>query len=353
MARRTFLHVGTPKSGTTYLQYVLWKRARPVMRHHGVLLPGQRATHFAAAKGVTGKRDQQRRTDTDPAQAWRSLASQVNAWDGDALVCHELFAPATARRAARAKSALHGSQVHVVLTARSLARQIPAAWQQQVRAGLATTYDEFLERLHHGDPVRDRFRRRAGKAGWFWRVQDLADIAERWAADIPPEHVHIVTLPPDASKPGLLWERYSSVLGLDGADVDSDVPKRNVSLGRAETELLRRVNAARDPRFRGVSRHRWTRGLLASQILSQRAGEPIGLPEDARHWVTERTDAMLRQLEAAGYAVAGDLDDLTAAAPPAGTGGGIATDAEVEQACDWAIGRLAEHLDELRDSRGG
>jgi hypothetical protein len=353
MARRTFLHVGTPKSGTTYLQYVLWKSARPVMRSHGVLLPGQRPTHFAAAKGVTGHVDQQRKADIDPAAAWPSLVEEINAWDGDALVCHELFAAASARRAARAKAALRGSQVHIVLTARSLGRQIPAAWQQQVKGGVTTPYEEYVERIRHGDAVLDRFRRKPGKAGWFWRVQDLADIAARWGADVAPDNVHVVTVPRDASDPTLLWRRYSSVLGLDTARIDSTAPPRNVSLGRVETELLRQVHAEADPRFRGPGRHRWTRGLLGSNILAQRPGAPIGLPADVQHWVDERTQAMVEQVRAAGYDVVGDLDDLAAPAPPApsSAGGpentrGVATAAEVDEACDWTIARLHEHLAE-------
>jgi hypothetical protein len=103
MAERVFLHVGTPKSATTYLQYVLWKSARRRMkRRGGVLLPGARTTHFLAAKGVTRRVDQQQKSAMDPGEAWPRLVDQINAWDRDALVCHELFAPATRRQAERA-----------------------------------------------------------------------------------------------------------------------------------------------------------------------------------------------------------------------------------------------------------
>ena len=39
MARRVFLHVGTAKSGTRYLQD-LWWRHRDELRGRGLLLPG-------------------------------------------------------------------------------------------------------------------------------------------------------------------------------------------------------------------------------------------------------------------------------------------------------------------------
>jgi hypothetical protein len=351
VAQRTFLHVGTPKSGTTYLQYVLWKSARrELKKRHGMLLPGSRITHFMAAKGVTRRVDQQQKSDMDPAEAWPRLVEQINAWDGEALVCHELFAPATRRQAARAKAALRDSEIHLVLTARSLARQIPAAWQQQVKGGAGLRYDRFIERLHVGDPFRQRINPRLGKARWFWLTQDLADIADRWGADIPPENIHIVTVPTDASDPTLLWRRYASVFGLEDADIDSGAPPRNVSLGRVETELLRRVNNARDRRFRGLGQRRWTRGLLGANILAQRPSTtPIGLPEEALGWVAESTEEMIGRVQRAGYHVVGDLDDLRGGARTATGTALVATDEEVEQACAWTIKALTEHLEQMRD----
>ena len=54
MARRAFLHVGTAKSGTSYLQD-LWWRHRDELRERGLLLPGDaRRDHFAAAAVVKG-----------------------------------------------------------------------------------------------------------------------------------------------------------------------------------------------------------------------------------------------------------------------------------------------------------
>ena len=39
MARKVFLHVGLPKTGTTYLQSIVWAN-KTVLREQGVLLPG-------------------------------------------------------------------------------------------------------------------------------------------------------------------------------------------------------------------------------------------------------------------------------------------------------------------------
>ena len=54
MARRVFLHLGTAKSGTTYLQD-LWWRHRAALRERGLLLPGEHLRdHFHAAALVKG-----------------------------------------------------------------------------------------------------------------------------------------------------------------------------------------------------------------------------------------------------------------------------------------------------------
>jgi hypothetical protein len=353
MAKRTFLHVGTTKSGTTYLQYVLWRSARPVMRRHGVLLPGARTTHFLAAKGVTERIDQQQKSDMDPAVAWPRLVDEVNAWDGDALIAHELFGPASTNQAERAKSLLEGTEIHLVLTARSLAKQVPAAWQQQVKGGMTTPYGAFIRELRDSDCRRGR-RARSGKGDWFWLVQDLTDIARRWGTHVSPDHVHVVTVPPSASDPTLLWRRYASVIGMDQADIDSSAaPMRNVSLGRVETELLRQIHEVGDPRFRGLGRQRWTRGVLASTILAQRSGRPIGLPQESRSWVAERTDEMARSLERSGFDVIGDLGDLRAGTSLAPGVDQPPTAEEVAKALDWTIERLTAHLHELLDDHPG
>ncbi|NUS49791.1 MAG: hypothetical protein HOQ22_01965, partial [Nocardioidaceae bacterium] len=50
---RVFLHIGAPKSGTSYLQSTLW-RNRALLREHGLLLPGSRAAHYQAMADLRG-----------------------------------------------------------------------------------------------------------------------------------------------------------------------------------------------------------------------------------------------------------------------------------------------------------
>ena len=51
MARRVILHVGLPKTGTTYLQSIAWAN-KDVLREQGVLLPGFGPRQHLWASGV-------------------------------------------------------------------------------------------------------------------------------------------------------------------------------------------------------------------------------------------------------------------------------------------------------------
>lgn len=125
MPRRVFLHVGAPKSGTTYLQSRLHAN-RHALRRHGVLYPsgwlGEPRLHYWAALDVTGTCH-----GVDPRRvhgAWDRLVARVRRARDDVVVSHELLARARPEQAARvlADLAATGAEVHVVLTVREGSR---------------------------------------------------------------------------------------------------------------------------------------------------------------------------------------------------------------------------------------
>ena len=76
MAKRVFLHVGTPESGTTYLQAVLWQNA-DALKRNGLLLPARFSVHDAAAKEVTTRTGLKSELDVDVEQAWGAYESEL------------------------------------------------------------------------------------------------------------------------------------------------------------------------------------------------------------------------------------------------------------------------------------
>ncbi|WP_210651071.1 hypothetical protein [Nocardioides sp. SYSU D00065] len=309
MSRQVLLHVGCPKTGTSYLQDVLF-RNQPVLREHGVLYPADRFdAHFLAALDLMtlpwGG------LETEAVGAWDRLAAEVRAWDGTAIISHEIFARATPGQVARALASLGDAEVHLVLSVRDLVRQIPAEWQENVKHRSHVTYAAFLRTIR--DPARE------SKIGsWFWAVQEIPDILDRWAASLPPERVHLVTVPPSGSDRGELWRRFSRTFGLDDLPLDLTAERENPSLGVPETSLLRTINqrvtsVLAPPDYRPLVRE-----VLAHQTLSRGvASARLGLAPADHAWAQELSRSWVAVLAERGYDVAGSLDDLLGPEPGA------------------------------------
>src|SRR5262249_8921820 len=131
---RAILHIGEPKTGTTFLQQVMW-RNRAELAAQGLVLPGHHPQdHFRASQDLRGIV----KLATDPAGAWTGeweiLASQARQAPKVAVISHELFSAADARQADRAVSPLLPAAGHVVPTLRAMATLLPAEWQETRKA---------------------------------------------------------------------------------------------------------------------------------------------------------------------------------------------------------------------------
>jgi hypothetical protein len=309
VSRRVLLHVGCPKTGTSYLQDVLF-RNQPVLREHDILYPADRFdAHFLAALDLMtlpwGG------IETEAVGAWDRLAAEVRDWHGTSIVSHEIFARATPTQVERALASLGDAEVHLVLSVRDLVRQIPAEWQENVKHRSHITYATFLRTIR--DPARDS---RIGS--WFWAVQEIPDILERWGSSLPPERVHLVTLPPPGADRGELWRRFSRTFGLDGLPLDLTAERENPSLGVPETSLLRTINERvtsiiAPPDYRPLVRETLAHQTLSRSVTSAR----LGLAPEDHAWARELSERWIEVLAARGYDVAGSLDDLLG--PDAGT----------------------------------
>ena len=302
MSKRVLLHVGCPKTGTSYLQDVLF-RNRETLRDHGILYPADRFdAHFLAALDLMtlpwGG------LETEAVRAWDHLAEQVRAWHGTSIISHEIFARATSTQVERALASLGDAEVHVVLSVRDLVRQIPAEWQENVKHRSHITYATFLRTIR--DPGRE------SKIGsWFWAVQELPDILDRWGAALPPERVHLVTVPPPGSDRGELWHRFSRTFGLTDLPLDLTAERENPSLGVPETSLLRTINQRVTSILAPPDYRPLVRELLAHQTLSRGvASARLGLAPDDHAWAQGLARSWIDLLAGRGYDVAGSLDDL-------------------------------------------
>ncbi len=308
MRRRVLLHVGTPKTGTSYLQDVLFHNRERLLQR-GVLYPAERFDeHFLAALDLM--RLPWGGLETEALGHWDALAERVREHQGTTILSHEIFARATAAQVARAMASLgagdRGTEVHVLLSVRDLVRQVPAEWQENVKHRSTLTYARFLEQVT--DPDRGS---RIGS--WFWGVQEVPDILARWAAGLPPERVHLITVPPPGGPPELLWQRFSHAFGLDDLDLDLAGSRANPSLGVPETALLRRINSQVNKVVPPKHYRPLVREVLAHHTLSERHGSPrLAVPPDLHTWFDRLQEGWVAQVRERGYDVVGDLADLTA-----------------------------------------
>jgi hypothetical protein len=342
MSRKVLLHVGTPKTGTSYVQDVLFRNQQTLLEH-GILYPADRHdAHFLAALDLM--RMPWGGLETEAIGAWNVLATRVRHHDGTAIVSHEILATASRSQVGRALESLGDAEVHVVLSVRDLVRQIPAEWQENVKHRAVLSYASFLEQIR--DPERS-----SRIASWFWGVQEVPEILQRWAHDLPPQHVHLITVPPPGGAPEVLWKRFSQALDLDGIDLDHDGGRSNPSLGAPETALLRRINRTANRDLPPTHYRPLVRELLAHQTLSQRRGSPrLGLPPDLYPWVAEVEQTWVDAVRERGFDVIGDLAELLGARPETWSDPDHPAEQEVAGAAVDALHALLLDNARLRDS---
>lgn len=311
VARRVFLHVGLPKSGTTYVQAVLAKN-KAELQDHGLLYPGDRWA--AQVNAVKDLRNLGHDASVTVEGAWDALVKEISAWDGDAVVSMEWLCASTPDEIDRIVHDLGRDSLHVVFTVRDIARTVPAAWQEFMQNRQVWTWSDFLASLT-GESSRPGPRKR------FAAQQDLREILPRWLEKVPVEQVHVVTLPQRGAHPAELWHRMVRVLGLpeDGGYVLDDLGA-NQSLGMESAELMRRLNVrARRAGIGLAAYNRVFKRQLGKQLLAARKGREskVELPARYHAWAGVEAEEQIAAIQQAGVQVVGDLDELRPVLPEA------------------------------------
>ncbi len=303
---KVLLHIGEPKTGTTFLQHVMW-RNRGELAAQGVVLPGHHPQdHDRASQDLRGIP----KLASDPAGSWAGeweiLASQAQQAPRVAVISHELFSAADPEQAERAVRSLQPAEVHVVLTVRDMATLLPAEWQETVKHRNGKGFEDWLE------DVIDRESYSADRGQWwFWRVHDTLAILGIWAGHVPPQRVHVITVPPRGSDNGLLWQRFAALLDVDPASVDISRARPNASLGLPEIEFLRRLNQALPEEVPDWF-YMWNvKEALAHRALAARPREgQLVLPAEREEWAGKQADVLIEGLSESAYDVVGSLDEL-------------------------------------------
>ncbi|RYE79293.1 MAG: hypothetical protein EOO74_03945 [Myxococcales bacterium] len=302
MATKVLVHVGAPKTGTSFVQDLLF-RHREELLADGILYPADRFdAHFLAALDLMQLR--WGGLEQEAIGRWDALAQQVRDHDGVAIISHEILGRANRLQVARALESFGDAEIHIVMSARDLARQIPAEWQENVKHRRELTYASFLSALR--SPERDR-----EIAQWFWAVQEVPDVLARWGDTLPKDQVHLITVPAPGAPPETLWHRFAGVLGIDTDRYRPDDEPANASLGAAEAAMIRRLNEELNGVLPNHHYRTYVREHLVHRGLSKDGKSArLVLPADVHDWARELSRSWVAEVALRGYQVTGELDDL-------------------------------------------
>jgi hypothetical protein len=306
------MHAGVAKTGTTYLQRILFGH-RVVLREAGLLYPGEHGGDQFVASIDLRELDHPKFHHFNAPGAWDRLADQVRAFDGNVVVSHETFARASSRQIERIVDSFDTSDLRIVFTVRDLGRQIPAVWQETLKNKATGSYDQFLTDIFvNVDSGPHRF---------FWKPQDIARLVRRWTDQVGSDKITLVTVPPSGAPRDELWNRFARAIDLPDVPIELPELAANSSLGPAEAELLRHLNATLPDDLPWPRYIRTVKRQFAETKLAGRDGGRIVVPPEWHEAVKQRATEMVTYLEKSGVAVIGDLNDLTPALPESDVSG--------------------------------
>jgi hypothetical protein len=335
VSERVFLHIGLPKTGTTYLQRTLWEN-KAVLAEAGLLLPGRhRRRHLLASLDVRDDPKLASRAG-DVRAPWGDLVTEALAWHGDVLISHEFFGPASPDQARRAVESLEPAEVHVIVTAREMVGLAISRWQEYVRNGGHRPIDGYPPDRPY-DPAD----------AWGWASFDLGDVLERWGSVVEHGRIHVLPMLAGGGEPGELLTRFLAVMGYDGVPVTVSEDRVNEGLGLVEAELLRRTTPHMKDFRSAADRGNWIRGYLATPEVMPASGEKFRPSDERLAELEERGRRAMTALAEGGYDVAGDLSVLEPADVRDRRQPGDVTDSEQLEVAVQVIASLMTRVREL------
>jgi hypothetical protein len=301
--QRVILHVGTMKSGTSYLQALLFAE-KERLAASGVLVPGKTwGVQSRAIQQAIGVADQRR-------EVWERVLAEVAAHRGTSMISMEFLGPAKPRRAERIVGEL-GGDVDVVFTVRDLNRTLVSMWQETIQNGRHWAWDDYHRAVAESAPGRgEGVHDRGSAAGSFWRQQHVVRLVDEWASVVGIDRITMVTVPQPGADRSELARRFATATGVDFGD-DPVVRTANESLGLASILALRRLNEvleAEGATSKAVFRLR--KRFLAKTVLAARRSQEPSLGLDVEDWVVDQTRATVAALQETGVRLVGDWADL-------------------------------------------
>ena len=298
------VHIGLPKTGTTYLQSCLAGHVDDLAAL-GVDYPGDDTNQvpalFAPLEWFSPARDHHH-----AGERWQRLRQQVASHRDRVVISAENLAVADAEKAARVIGGLGYERCRVVVTLRALDLVLSSFWQHEVRAGLTTGFDDWAEEMALGPGGTN-------ENSSFWIVNDWGRVIDVWTSVCGAERVAVVVLPRHAGES--ILRSFEHLIGLpDSLLSPTHAARTNRSMTWAEAELIRQLNVSLAGRVSPrIFSETVPDGAIVQMLESYQPelGERrIEVNRSVSDRLVEPTRLGIERIRHSGVAVVGDLEHL-------------------------------------------
>ena len=252
---------------------------------------------------------------------WARLCDRVWEHKGVSLLSTPDLCAADKDHLRLALDPLIGVEVHLVVTADSWSQQLYGGWLAELRAGRATGWDTYVERVlarvTDGDAPPHR------QAEEFWAGHELASILARWGWTFHADRLHVIAV----ANPDAQWSTFLEIAGVPGSEeLATVVPPYADPAGVA---VLRKVNRQVDDRL----------PTSTTDLLTRVDEEQAAMPVADTSALAPLLERWRGAFAGAGYDVRGDLGALVDEAEPLSLPG-------PRDQLGAAVGALADALSE-------
>ena len=328
MAKRLILHIGTQKSGSTYLQKILAKLS-PDLPPEKVVYPiglganprqfnHEYATYPVLREDIPYISESQANQNE---RSWLDLKTAVAATSQVALLSGEAISLATEAGARRLITELGVEDVTVIVTSRNLGAVIPSSYQQLVRNGRSRYLDQvvqaWVDDRGPGDLSEQEAYWESDPEHSRWRAYAAGSLVARWERVVGAGKVVTVTVPAHRQAPETLWHRFVEACGLQDA-LPADPPTlgdRAANVGITEPEAMAFVDAMQvPPALEWTPRQRkWMLDRSVRDCLGKRTDDRGRKPKimaSQRPLLEPIVAADLGRLRGLGAPIVGDIAEL-------------------------------------------
>lgn len=234
--KRLIIHAGFHKSGTTALQES-FALNRPLLREKGIFYPpiGTKA-HHRVAWALTQKPWgwSKRGGEKTPAKYWDQMASRINsAKEETVILSSEFFSELDGEKIRKVRSDIKGRDIQILFTLRPLAKLLPSSYQQYLKYGITTEYEDWLHAILD-KPGESKV------SPTFWKRHSHGKVVAKWVDIFGKSNVTLLIV--NEAQPTFLFDEMNRVLKLPAGTINAAPSGSNRSLTMEEISLLLEIN---------------------------------------------------------------------------------------------------------------